>query len=192
MDVTENVPLENLEPATPAPATGIRWGRIVIWVVVALILLFVALGLINAFATQPQEGRAPDFTLETYGGGTYTLSELRGQVVVVNFWASWCLPCAQEAPTLESVWQDYRDQGVVFLGIDYVDSEAQALEYLDTYGVTYPNGPDLGTRISDAYHIRGVPETFVVNAEGEVTFFAQQALTYQQLASEIDKALAGR
>jgi cytochrome c biogenesis protein CcmG/thiol:disulfide interchange protein DsbE len=192
MDVTENVPLENVEPAVPAPAAGIRWGRIVIWIVVALVLMFVALGLVNAFATQPQEGAAPDFTLETYGGESYTLSELRGQVVVVNFWASWCLPCAQEAPALEAVWQDYKDQGVMFLGVDYVDSEAQALEYLSDHGVTYPNGPDLGTRISDAYHIRGVPETFVVNAEGEVTFFAQQALTYEQLASEIDRALAGR
>jgi cytochrome c biogenesis protein CcmG/thiol:disulfide interchange protein DsbE len=190
MDMTENAQLESFEPATQAPGSGIRWGRIIIWIVVALVLLFVALGLINAFATQPQEGKAPDFTLETYGGETYTLSELRGQVVVVNFWASWCLPCAQEAPALEAAWQDYRDQGVVFLGVDYVDSEAQALEYLEKYGVTYPNGPDLGTRISDAYHIRGVPETFVINAGGEVTFFAQQALTYEQLAAEIDKALA--
>jgi cytochrome c biogenesis protein CcmG/thiol:disulfide interchange protein DsbE len=190
MDVTDNTPLENFEPAAQAPGSGIRWGRIAIWIVVALVLLFVALGLINAFATQPQEGRAPDFTLDTYGGETYTLSELRGQVVVVNFWASWCQPCASEAPALEATWQDYQDRGVVFLGVDYVDSEAQAREYLTKYGVTYPNGPDLGTRISDAYHIRGVPETFIINADGEVTFFAQQALTYEQLSAEIDKALA--
>jgi cytochrome c biogenesis protein CcmG/thiol:disulfide interchange protein DsbE len=187
MDVTENV-----EPASQSSGTGIRWGRIIVWIAVALVLLFVALGLVNAFATQPQEGVAPDFTLETYGGDTYTLSELRGQVVVVNFWASWCQPCAQEAPALEAVWQDYKDQGVMFLGVDYVDSEAQALEYLSEHGVTYPNGPDLGTRISDAYHIRGVPETFVINAEGEVTYFAQQALSYDQLAFQIDRALAGR
>jgi cytochrome c biogenesis protein CcmG/thiol:disulfide interchange protein DsbE len=190
MDVTDNAPLENFEPAEQASGSGIRWGRIAIWIVVALVLLFVALGLINAFATQPQEGRAPDFTLDTYGGETYTLSELRGQVVVVNFWASWCQPCASEAPALEATWQEYQDRGVVFLGVDYVDSEAQAQEYLAKYGVTYPNGPDLGTRISDAYRIRGVPETFIINADGEVTFFAQQALTYEQLSAEIDKALA--
>jgi cytochrome c biogenesis protein CcmG, thiol:disulfide interchange protein DsbE len=190
MDVTDNTPLESAEPDAQAPGSGIRWGRIAIWVAVALILLFVALGLINAFATQPQEGRAPDFTLDTYGGETYTLSELRGQVVVVNFWASWCQPCASEAPALEATWQDYKDQGVVFLGVDYVDSEEKAQEYLEKYGVTYPNGPDLGTRISDAYRIRGVPETFIINAGGEVTFFAQQALTYEQLSAEIDRALA--
>jgi cytochrome c biogenesis protein CcmG/thiol:disulfide interchange protein DsbE len=184
MDVTDdNTPMESA-------GSGIRWGRIAIWVAVALVLLFVALGLINAFATQPQEGRAPDFTLDTYSGETYTLSELRGQVVVVNFWASWCQPCASEAPALEATWQDYKDQGVVFLGVDYVDSEEKAQEYLEKYGVTYPNGPDLGTRISDAYRIRGVPETFIVNADGEVTFFAQQALTYEQLSAEIDRALA--
>jgi cytochrome c biogenesis protein CcmG/thiol:disulfide interchange protein DsbE len=176
-------------PAGERPA--FRLGRAVVWGVVGLVLIFLALGLVQAFASQPQEGLAPDFTIETYGGETYTLSDLRGQVVVINFWASWCSPCVEEAEDLEAVWQAYKDRGVLFIGVDYADSEAGGLEFIERHGITYPNGPDLGTVISDAYNIRGVPETFIVNAGGEVTFFAQSALTYEQLSAEIERALDG-
>ncbi len=181
------------QETTAAPeqeARSMRWGRIVVWAVVALIIVFLAFGLIQAFQSQPTEGVAPDFTMETYDGGSITLSDLRGQVVVINFWASWCGPCAEEAPDLQQAWEDYRDQGVMFIGVDYVDSEEKGLAYIERFGITYPNGADLGTKISDLYHIRGVPETFVINREGEITYFAMQPLTYQQIASEIEKALA--
>jgi cytochrome c biogenesis protein CcmG/thiol:disulfide interchange protein DsbE len=183
------------QPQSPEQDTGgapaVHWGRIVVWGVVGLVLVFLALGLVQAFAAQPQAGEAPDFTIQSYGGETYTLSELRGQVVVINFWASWCGPCATEAPDLEAAWQAYKDRGVVFIGVGYVDSDAKAKEFIGEYGITYPNGPDLGTKISDAYNIRGVPETFIVNGAGEITFFAQAPLTFEQLSGEIDKALAG-
>jgi cytochrome c biogenesis protein CcmG/thiol:disulfide interchange protein DsbE len=169
----------------------IRWGRIILWAIIGLGLLFLALALSGALSTQPQPGDpAPDFTLGTYDGSTYTLSELRGQVVVINFWASWCAPCGEEADDLEQAWQTYRDRGVIFLGIDYVDSEVEGLAYLEEYAVTYPNGPDLRSRISDAYRIQGVPETFIVNGEGTITFFVERPITFSELSAAIEAALA--
>jgi cytochrome c biogenesis protein CcmG/thiol:disulfide interchange protein DsbE len=117
----------------------------------------------------PEIGQpAPDFTLELYEGGELRLSDLRGQVVLLNFWASWCDPCRDEAPALERVWRDYKDKGVVFIGIDYVDLESSAQDYLAEFDVTYPNGLDTGQRISRAYRIRGVPETFFVDKQGNI------------------------
>lgn len=171
-------------------ARKLRLGRIAIWVVVGLIIVFLAAGLMSAFATQPTDGKAPDFTLMTYNtDAPITLSDLRGQVVVVNFWASWCGPCAEEADDLEQAWQTYQDAGVMFLGVAYVDSEARATAYIEQYGVTYPNGPDLRSEISDAYNIRGVPETFIINRDGEIVYFAMEPLTYNRLSAEIEKAL---
>jgi cytochrome c biogenesis protein CcmG/thiol:disulfide interchange protein DsbE len=110
--------------------------------------------------------RIPDFTLTTFDGQTYNTADLRGQVIVINFWASWCEPCEEEAAELEQAYQEYRDRGVVFLGVNYVDTEPEALAYIERFGITYANGPDLGTQISQSFRMRGVPETYIANAEG--------------------------
>lgn len=177
------------EASRPARRKGI--GAVIAWIAVGAALIFLALGLIRAFTAQPTSGLAPDFTLNTYDGQTITLSALRGKVVVINFWASWCVPCAEEAPALEATWQAYKAKGVVFIGVDYVDSDANGRAFLQQHGITYLNGPDLGTRISDAYHIKGVPETFVVNRKGEVTFFAPRVMTFDELSAQIEGAMAG-
>lgn len=169
----------------------LRVGQVVVWVLVAMVLLFITLGLASAFAEPPVDGReAPDFTMATYSGEEFTLSEHQGKVVVINFWASWCAPCKEEAAELQQAWVDYQERGVQFVGVDYVDAEAPARAYLAEFAITYPNGADLGTKISDAYHIRGVPETFIVNRAGEVVFYVANPITYEQLTAEIDKALA--
>lgn len=145
------------------------WGPIVVWVLVFGLLTIVGFGLIRA-----QEGnigvgaRVPDFQLTTFDGSSIDIADLRGQVVVVNFWASWCVPCEEEAAELEMAHQQFKDQGVVFLGVDYVDTETEALAYLDRFGITYANGPDLGTRISQAFRMRGVPETYIVGRDGRL------------------------
>jgi len=118
---------------------------------------------------------APDWSLtlfDDYRGGwpgdTINLTDLRGKGVVLNFWASWCKPCEEEAAALEAAWRQYRDQGIVFVGVDYLDQEPAAKRYLARFDITYPNGPDLAGRISKRYAIRGVPETFFINPEGKL------------------------
>jgi cytochrome c biogenesis protein CcmG/thiol:disulfide interchange protein DsbE len=139
---------------------------------------------------QVSSGLAPDFTLSLFDGGQLTLSELRGQVVVVNFWASWCIPCRDEAPILERTWQRYRDRGVVFIGVDYLDTDKEARTFLQEFGVTYPNGPDLGTRIADDYRIKGVPETFFITRDGRVADLEIGPLTEARLVNAIETILA--
>ena len=182
-------PLSDVQPVEEKQRPPIV--RILVWGAVGLVVVFLLLGLLNAFETQPKDGVAPDFTLETYDGDVLTLSDYRGQVVVLNFWASWCGPCAIEAPDLEALWQDYQDRGVMFIGIGYVDSKPKAEEFMATYGMTYPSGADLRTEISDAYAIRGVPETFVIDQNGEVVYFAERVVTYNEIAAVLEETLAG-
>ncbi|MDL1894658.1 redoxin domain-containing protein [Anaerolineae bacterium CFX7] len=135
---------------------------------VAIVLALLAWAVQTKSAPPLASGVAPNFTLRTFDGQSITLSELRGKPVVINFWASWCIPCRTEAPILERAWKDYRERGVVILGVDYVDTEDAAKKFIQEYGMTYLNGPDLGTRISQMYRITGVPETYFVTREGKM------------------------
>jgi cytochrome c biogenesis protein CcmG/thiol:disulfide interchange protein DsbE len=135
------------------------------------------------------DGPVPDFTLTLFEGSDITLSDLKGQVVVVNFWASWCIPCRDEAPFLEQAWRKYRDQGVMFIGIDYLDTDKEAQAFLDEFGVSYPNGPDLGTRIAKQYHLTGVPETFFIAKDGRLGDMEIGPLTEERLVQGIEKLL---
>jgi len=134
---------------------------------------------------------APPFTLQLFDGGTLSLTGLRGRVVVVNFWASWCVPCRQEAPLLEQTWRAYRDKGVVLIGVDYIDTEPAARAFLKEFEITYPNGPDLGTKIAQAYRIRGVPETFFVGKDGRIAYVHIGPLGERILTQRIERLLAG-
>lgn len=157
----------------------------------ALVVIAAVVGfqLANQNMTQPTSGPAPDFELTTFEGETFRLSDLRGQVVVLNFWASWCVPCRDEAPILQGLWERYRDRQVVLVGVAYADTERDALEFIDEFGITYLNGPDLGTRISEKYRITGVPETFVVDQSGEIVFFLPAPLIEGQLDKVINPLL---
>ena len=169
-----------------------RWPVILVWAVVLGLLGLVGFGLIRTQQGPIGVGsQVPDLTFTTFEGDTIDLRDLEGQVVVINFWASWCKPCEQEALELEQAYQVYKDQGVVFLGVDYVDTETEARQYLEKFGITYPNGPDLGTRISQAFRIRGVPETYIAGRDGKLV--AVKIGPYQSLSEitqQIELALA--
>ena len=157
---------------------------------IAGLLALLGWGLVRVNSGQVDGGMAPDFTLTSFEGETITLSELRGQVVVINFWASWCPPCREEAPYLERTWRKYKDQGVFFIGVDYADTESKALAYLDEFDITYFNGPDIGTRISHAYRMDGVPETYYVAKNGELAGVKIGPLAPPELDQKIEELLA--
>jgi cytochrome c biogenesis protein CcmG/thiol:disulfide interchange protein DsbE len=114
-------------------------------------------------------GPAPVFTARRMdGAGSFDLASLRGKPVVVNFWASWCDPCKQEAKALEQAWRQYRRQGVVFVGIDYHDVTGDARRFLEHHGVTYLSVLDGSGQIGDRYGLTGVPETFFVDRRGRL------------------------
>jgi len=147
----------------------------IVWVVLLGFLAFIGSGLLRAHKSIIAIGDpVPDFTLTTFSdeshpqGNNIQLSDLKNKVVVVNFWASWCKPCEGEAADLEAAWKYYEPRGdVVFLGVDYVDTEPEARSYLAKFGITYFNGPDLGTRISQAFNRQmGVPETYTIDKNG--------------------------
>ena len=145
--------------------------------------------------------QVPDFTLTLFNGYEYNgasqvkLSDFRGKVVVVNFWASWCQPCAEEAPDVEAAWKKYAASNkVIFLGVDYVDTEPEARSYLTKFNISYPNGPDMGTRISQIFNRNlGVPETYFIDQQGIMHFV--QIGPFQssaEIQSILDPILVGR
>ncbi len=181
--------MEILTEQQPVPRRGLSLGSIVLLIGVALTAIVFGISLVRQNQTQPDSGAAPDFTLTTLDGGELRLSDQRGKVVVVNFWASWCIPCRAEAPVLQSIWEQYRDRGVVVVGVAYTDTERGARDFIAEYGQTYPNGMDLGTRISDLYHIQGVPETFIIDQQGNVAEFIYAEVNEADLIGLLDSLL---
>ncbi len=154
------------------------WAQIAIWVFIVGLLVLVGVTLSKRQQGTVQPGdKIPDFTLPLFSGYEYEgrsevkLSDFQGKVVVLNFWASWCKPCEQEAAELEEAWQYYQPGGeVVFLGADYVDTEPEARTYLKKFSISFPNGPDMGTKISQMFRIRGVPETYFIDRSGALYY----------------------
>jgi cytochrome c biogenesis protein CcmG/thiol:disulfide interchange protein DsbE len=178
------------------------WVQVLIWIGLLTILFFLGVGLFRAQHPIISIGSTvSDFTLELFDGYQYqgadqvSLSDLRGKVVVVNFWASWCVTCADEAPLVEAAWRYYQPAGqVVFLGVDYTDVESKALDYLSDFDVTYPNGPDLGTRITPIFNRNiAMPETYILDAQGILQYkMIGPFQSLEEIQSAIDPLLIGR
>ena len=109
---------------------------------------------------------AADFELRLFGGDLLRMSDLEGKVVVLNFWASWCPPCRAEMPDFEEMWQEMKDDGVVFVGVAVSDSPEEARAFVEATGVTYPVGVDSSGSIAGDYRVLSLPTTFLIDREG--------------------------
>ncbi|HRE46469.1 MAG TPA: TlpA disulfide reductase family protein [Aggregatilineales bacterium] len=177
------------------PETTIRTTRpaalIALLIFPILFMLGLAWALFEANQGQVASGDAPDFTIIRYDTGEpLRLNDLRGKVVLVNFWASWCGPCRSEAADLNALWEDYEDRGVVLVGVGYNDTEANARAFLAEFGIVYPTGHDSGNAASRAYRIKGVPETFIVDKEGKLAKIFIQPISAADVRPILEALLA--
>ena len=141
--------------------------RLVIALVPALAFV-VALwfGLARTGSQVESGNSAPSFELPLLDGtDVLTDEDLRGKPVVVNFWASWCIPCREEAPLLERTWRTYRDEGIVFLGVNIKDAKSDAKRFVEEFDITYPTVRDLDQSLTRGFGVRGLPETFFVDQQ---------------------------
>lgn len=172
-----------------------RWRRLAILAAVAgPLLALLAYGFTRdpRYIPSPLIGRpAPPFRLALFDGRALDADALRGKVVFLNFWASWCVPCRAEARVLEAAWQKYKDRDVIFVGANIQDSEPDARAFLQEFGVSYANGPDASRKIGVDYGVWGIPETFVIGRDGRITYKHVGALGWQTLTAKLDEALQG-
>jgi peroxiredoxin len=147
------VPTHELEGYSPTRR------RVVVWAVAGLTLA----GIVYLALKPAGAHEMPDFDLPLLDGGTLSSDELRGSPVVLNFFASWCAPCREEAPLLERTWREYRDEGVHVVGVDIEDTERSVEHFVDEYGLTYPVIRDEDKELARALDVYGLPQTFFID-----------------------------
>lgn len=169
--MTDSADLEDTTKDEKAQKRQPVWFWVVCFILLAGFIALISAGYMKTSTGSIVNGsRLPAFQLTTFKGEVIN-PEKSDTVVLVNFWASWCQPCQDEAAALELAWEKYQPGGnVIFLGVDYMDTESQALRYLDANPASYPNGPDAGGRISAAFRVRGVPETYIFDRNGLLVY----------------------
>ena len=203
-------------PSPPAERTALRWlARGAAILAAAAFLALLGYGLFTKDADTTIDDSladaraipAPGFTLDVLqrgadpgnpvlaralADGRLSLRELRGSPVVLNFWASWCIPCRDEAPDLERTWQAQRARGAVVLGLDQQDITDDARDFAKEFRLTYPMVREGGDATARRYGTTGIPETYFISARGEVVGHVIGAVSPAQLRDGLAAARAGR
>jgi len=196
----------DVQRAAPSPRSALR--RVAYGVVLASVLVGVAgLAVIGArtrggvagitvadyrATARAEEGPAPSFRLEILDGGSeIALEDFRGEVVVLNFWASWCSPCRREAPGLAKVAEAHEGPGVQFVGVNYVDDRAAAKAFEDEFELPYPSAYDPSGSLGDDYRLAGLPTTFIVDRRGQLVYALVGYTSEELLERAIRDVLSG-
>ena len=169
------------------PKRGRSWIIIGFVTILALgALLFAALGSAGNGVRLGEP--APAFRVATRDGVEIDSLKLRGSVVVINFFASWCKPCQTEAPDLQAIWEDYKGRGVVMVGIAHEDVEARIADFVRQHGITFPIA-NADRSAGRKFGITGVPETYVIDREGTLVYKRLGPIEPAELRSALDQAL---
>ncbi len=191
--------------AEPPPLIRrLRAARALLWAMVAVMFvawLFLAGGLdtiTSMFQTTPAPPSTADIgqaalplklPLVSGGTGDLDLSQYRGKVVALNFWATWCIPCRAEMPALERAQQQYRDRGLVVLGVDFQEQDAEIQAFLHEVGVTFPSAVDRTGEVTRQWRATGLPTTFLIDRQGIIRDVRVGAFTDAMLDDRLDKLL---
>lgn len=170
-----------------------NWKRLAIPLAGIPVVALLAFGLTRdaKIVPSPLPGRpAPDFTLETLSGDTLRLSDLRGHVVMLNFWASWCLACIGEHPLVVAAEQRWGPEGLHIVGVVYQDVRSNAQAWMREKGGNWPNVLDVGSRTAISYGLFGVPETYFINRQGVIAYKQIGPVTPAVLSEWIPRLLA--
>lgn len=144
---------------------------------------------ISSKAPLEKKELAPNFTLGLMGGKKFSLNDYKGKPILINFFASWCLPCREEMPVLEKIVHEYQPKGVIFLGIAVDDTEKKMKEFIARYGVTFPVGLDKTAEIQKAFGLYGIPTTYFIDKKGIINYFHSGTVTEELLQHELNKLL---
>lgn len=174
-----------------AKRKGFSLASLSILAAVAGLALVLALQLSERNRGRPLSGPAPAFELGLFDGDNIALADYRGGVVLLNFWASWCPPCRDEALDLQALYSDYREAGFTIIGVNMLESSPRkALDFMEEFGLAYPNGEDIEQRVTKLYRVEGPPESFLIDQAGNVRQFYIGSINYDRVSGAIEALLA--
>ncbi len=142
----------------------------------------------DQYAELTEKEIAADFSLKLFSGDEFHLSDHKGKPVFINFWASWCIPCIEEAAAIEQVYKEYSEKGVIFVGIAINDTETKAKEFIAEHKLSFATGLDSG-KIQESYPLYGVPTTLFIDKQGKINYLHMGGVTEDLIRHEIEKII---